>query len=135
MNFKLIIFDFSFVYTDHVQPLLKLSRNERMQTLAQALFRASGLRDFLSPREFVEKHWQDEDCARFNANCCVWSLPSGVLTSTKSWPSQSHGDVMFASSEFALTFRGYMDGALRSSERAVHLVSASFSCAIQRRHV
>ena len=37
-------------------------------------------------------------------------------------PDQQFGQVFFASSEFALTFRGYMDGALRSSERAVHLV-------------
>ena len=53
---------------------------QRCDVIAAALVEASGLEQFRHPVHYLEKHWQDDDCGKFARDCCVWSLPPGVIT-------------------------------------------------------
>lgn len=67
------------------------------------------------PLRFVEKSWAEEEYTR---GCYVGFTPPGVLTSYGEWLRRPVGRLHWAGTESAGFWNGYMDGAVRSGERA-----------------
>lgn len=64
---------------------------------------------------YVDRNWADEHWTR---GCYVGFTPPGVLTSYGEAIRAPHGRVRWAGAEAATVWNGYMDGAVRSGERA-----------------
>src|SRR6185312_2439292 len=84
--------------------------------------RTAVLRDFAqlcgdarSPQDYVEKNWSDEEWTR---GCPVGFLPPGVLLDYGTAIREPVGRIHWAGTETSTYWSGYMDGAVRSGERA-----------------
>jgi monoamine oxidase len=71
---------------------------------------------------FLERDWRDEPWA---AGGPVSNLGPGVLARHGRALADGAGPLRFAASEYADTWRGYMDGAVRSGEAAADSIMAS----------
>jgi monoamine oxidase len=69
----------------------------------------------LRPRGYVEMNWSEELWTR---GCYVGFTPPGVLLAYGPFIRAAHGRVHWAGAETATIWNGYMDGAVRSGERA-----------------
>ncbi|XP_013391959.1 amine oxidase [flavin-containing] B [Lingula anatina] len=96
-----------------------LDLEERKTLICKQYAAQFGLEQFLSPVYYIEKDWHEEEWKRLTKGMCVYSLPPGVLTKCKRLHGDSFNKVHFAGTETALTFQGYMEGAVRSAKRAV----------------
>ncbi|HSP39634.1 MAG TPA: flavin monoamine oxidase family protein [Frankiaceae bacterium] len=78
--------------------------------------------DAAKPRDFVEKDWSTEEWTR---GCPVAFLPPGVMLEYGQALREPVGRVHWAGTETSTYWFGYMDGAVRSGERAAaEVVSA-----------
>ena len=75
-----------------------------------------------APVDYFEQDWTKE---RWTRGCPVAHVAPGVLTRYGSWLRRSVGKVHFAGTETADYWLGYMDGAVRSGERAAREVLAA----------
>jgi monoamine oxidase len=75
-----------------------------------------------SPADYFEQDWTKE---RWTRGCPVAHVAPGVLTKYGPWLRRSVGKVHFAGSETSDYWMGYMDGAVRSGERAAREVLAA----------
>jgi monoamine oxidase len=75
-----------------------------------------------SPADYFEQDWTKE---RWTRGCRVAHVAPGVLTKYGPWLRRSVGKVHFAGSETSDYWMGYMDGAVRSGERAAREVLAA----------
>jgi monoamine oxidase len=75
-----------------------------------------------APVDYFEQDWTKE---RWTRGCPVAHVAPGVLTKYGSWLRRSVGKVHFAGTETADYWLGYMDGAVRSGERAAQEVLAA----------
>jgi monoamine oxidase len=75
-----------------------------------------------NPRAYVEKSWAEE---RWSGGCYGGYLAPGVLVDYGPWIRQPHGRVHWAGTETSTYWAGYMDGAVRSGERAAAEVLAT----------
>jgi monoamine oxidase len=75
-----------------------------------------------SPSDYFEQDWTKE---RWTRGCPVAHAAPGVLTKYGPWLRRSVGKVHFAGSETSDYWMGYMDGAVRSGERAAREVLAA----------
>jgi monoamine oxidase len=73
------------------------------------------------PRTLIEHNWSNELWTR---GCYSGSMPPGVWTDFGSALRAPVGRIHWAGTETAEVFNGYMDGAVRSGERAAGEVSA-----------
>jgi monoamine oxidase len=104
----------------------------RWNDSSQSARRAAVLRDFAglfgdearSPQDYVEKNWSDEQWTR---GCPVGFLPPGVLLDYGTAIREPVGRIHWAGTETATYWSGYMDGAVRSGERAAAEVIAAGS--------
>ena len=71
------------------------------------------------PLEYIEKLWADEEWTR---GCYGCYLPPGAWTAHGQWLSRPIGPVHWAGAETATVWAGYMDGAVRSGQRAAREV-------------
>jgi monoamine oxidase len=71
--------------------------------------------------QYVEARWDDEVWTR---GCPVCATPPGVLLDHGPWIRTPAGRVHWAGTETATYWNGYMDGAVRSGERAAREVLA-----------
>ncbi len=71
------------------------------------------------PLDYVEKLWADEEWTR---GCYGCYLPPGAWTAHGRWLSAPIGRIHWAGAETATVWAGYMDGAVRSGERAAAAV-------------
>jgi monoamine oxidase len=69
----------------------------------------------LAPRDYVEMDWSAEQWTR---GCYVGFTPPGVLVDYGEAIRRPVGRIKWAGAETATLWNGYMDGALRSGERA-----------------
>jgi monoamine oxidase len=69
----------------------------------------------LKPTDFVEQNWTTEEWTR---GCPVAYLPPGVLLDFGPAMRAPCGRVHWAGTETSTYWYGYMDGAVRSGERA-----------------
>ncbi len=74
------------------------------------------------PKRYIEISWAAEPYTR---GCYVGYTPPGVLTSYGPWLRRPVGRVHWAGAETAGYWNGYMDGAVRSGERAAKDVQAA----------
>ena len=75
-----------------------------------------------TPVDYFEQDWTKE---RWTRGCPVAHVAPGVLTKYGPWLRRSVGKVHFAGTETADYWLGYMDGAVRSGERAAREVLAA----------
>jgi len=75
-----------------------------------------------SPTDYFEQDWNKE---RWSRGCPVAHVAPGVLTKYGPWLRRSVGKFHFAGTETADYWLGYMDGAVRSGERAAREVLAA----------
>jgi monoamine oxidase len=75
-----------------------------------------------SPASYFEQDWTKE---RWTRGCPVAHTAPGVLTKYGPWLRRAAGKVHFAGTETADYWLGYMDGAVRSGERAAREVLAA----------
>jgi len=75
-----------------------------------------------SPSSYFEQDWSKE---RWTRGCPVAHTAPGVLTRYGPWLRRAVGKVHFAGTETADYWMGYMDGAVRSGERAAREVLAA----------
>jgi monoamine oxidase len=75
----------------------------------------------LSPQEVIEINWSAE---QWNRGCPVAVLGPGTLTEFGDVLRQPVGRIHWAGTETATYWNGYMDGAVRSGERAASEVLA-----------
>ena len=103
---------------DHARRLGKLTPNERKDLVALRFAKFFGPRA-AEPIEYVEKDWAAEEWTR---GCFSGYLGPGVWTQYGQALRQPIGRIHWAGTETAETWNGYMDGAVRSGERAAHEV-------------
>ena len=72
-----------------------------------------------SPTSYIEKSWAQE---LYTGGCYGGYLPPGVLLDYGTAIRRPHGRVHWAGTETATYWAGYMDGAVRSGERAAREV-------------
>jgi monoamine oxidase len=72
-----------------------------------------------TPSRYIELSWAAEPYTR---GCYVGFTPPGVLTSYGPWLNRPVGRIHWAGSETTGYWNGYMDGAVRSGERAAAAV-------------
>jgi monoamine oxidase len=75
-----------------------------------------------APADYFERDWTKE---RWTRGCPVAHTAPGVLTRYGPWLRRAVGKVHFAGTETADYWLGYMDGAVRSGERAAREVLAA----------
>jgi monoamine oxidase len=75
-----------------------------------------------SPADYIEQDWTRE---RWTRGCPVAHTAPGVLTRYGPWLRRAVGRVHFAGTETSDYWLGYMDGAVRSGERAAREVLAA----------
>lgn len=72
------------------------------------------------PLAYVEKDWRDEAWS----SGCIPAMQPGVLTQTGAQAGENVGPIIWAGTEMAERWGGYMDGAVRSGEHAAAQVVA-----------
>jgi monoamine oxidase len=112
---------FGFVGGSAHAPWAKLPADQRRaQVLANlAAFVGDQAR---TPTDYIEQDWTKE---RWTRGCPVAHVAPGVLTKYGPWLRRPVGKVHFAGTETADYWLGYMDGAVRSGERAAREVLAA----------
>ncbi|HVL95126.1 MAG TPA: flavin monoamine oxidase family protein [Solirubrobacteraceae bacterium] len=88
--------------------------DERQRAVIESFTRYFGDRA-ARPRNYLEMRWAEEEYTR---GCYGGFTPPGVLTSYGRELRRPHGRVHWAGTETAEIWNGYMEGALRSGERA-----------------
>ncbi|WP_455568576.1 flavin monoamine oxidase family protein [Streptomyces netropsis] len=96
------------------QQLAKLDTAERRATIIRSLVRGYGPHA-ARPVDWREKNWADDPYCRGGYNAY---FPPGVLTSVGSALRTPVGRIHWAGSETAIKWAGYIEGAIRSGERA-----------------
>jgi monoamine oxidase len=99
----------------------KLPRDERKDQILSVFAKFFGPRA-AEPAEYVEKDWAAEEWSR---GCYGGRLGTGVWTGYGEALREPVGRVHWAGTETAEVWNGYMDGAVRSGERAAKEVLAS----------
>lgn len=74
------------------------------------------------PVEYVDRPWTNEEWSR---GCYAALFPPGVWTSVGSSLRRPEGRIHFAGTETATVWTGYIEGAVRSGERAAEEVGAA----------
>ena len=103
-----------FIEGDHARRLGRLEPDDRRRLVLDSLGRSFGARA-ASPRDYVEMDWSEEEWTR---GCYGAHFPPGVWTRYGPALRQPVGLIHWAGTETASVWNGYMDGAVRSGERA-----------------
>ena len=103
-----------FIEGDHARQLGRLEADDRRRIVLESLGRSFGPRA-ASPRDYVELDWSEEQWTR---GCYGAHFPPGVWTQYGSALRQPVGLIHWAGTETSSVWNGYMDGAVRSGERA-----------------
>ena len=96
----------------------RLPPEERRRAALGSLARAFGSQA-LNPIDYVESDWPSEPYSR---GCPVGIAPPGLLTTYGRALREPVGRIHWAGTETATYWNGYMDGAVRSGERAAREV-------------
>ncbi|CAN5683828.1 FAD-dependent oxidoreductase [soil metagenome] len=112
---------FAFLEGDHARRASELSARERELVVTRALTRFFGPRAS-SPVDYAERDWAAEEWTR---GCYGAHMAPGVWSSFGDLLREPWGRVHWAGTETAAVWNGYMDGAVRSGERAATEVLAA----------
>jgi monoamine oxidase len=110
-----------FVEGQHARDFSRLAAADRRQAVLD------GLAGFFGeaagrPRELLERSWADEE---YSGGCFAGYFPPGVWTSYGRALREPIGRLHWAGTETATVWSSYMDGAVRSGERAAAEVLAA----------
>jgi monoamine oxidase len=112
---------FGFIGGSSHAPWAKLPADQRRAQVLENL--AAYVGDAArSPTDYIEQDWTKE---RWTRGCPVAHTAPGVLTKYGPWLRRAAGKVHFAGTETSDYWLGYMDGAVRSGERAAREVLAA----------
>lgn len=110
-----------FLEADHARALARVPAADRHRVVLAAFARAFGTRA-ADPVEVVERDWAAEPWSR---GCYGGHLGVGVWTRFGPSLARPVGPIHWAGTETAVRWSGYLDGALRSGERAAREVRSS----------
>jgi monoamine oxidase len=110
-----------FLEGKHARRTGKLPPEERKELVLSVLARFFGPRA-ADPEEYVEKDWAAEEWSR---GCYGGRFGTGVWTGYGQALREPVGRIHWAGTETAEVWNGYMDGAVRSGERAAREVLVS----------
>ena len=96
----------------------RLRAEERRRAVVESFTRFFGLRA-ARPERYVERQWAEEEWSR---GCYGCHMPTGAWTAYGPALREPIGPIHWASAETATVWNGYMDGAVRSGERAAREV-------------
>jgi len=108
-----------FVVGEDARRLGALSAGARRREVLGAFTRLFGAQA-ARPRELIEQNWSNEPWTR---GCYAGYLPPGVWSDYGAALRTPVGRIHWAGTETSEIFNGYMDGAVRSGERAANEVS------------
>jgi monoamine oxidase len=103
-----------FVVGEEARALGTLGPTERRRQVLAAFVRLFGPQAG-RPRELIEHNWSEEPWTR---GCYAGYMPPGVWSDFGSALRAPIGRLHWAGTETSEIFTGYMDGAVRSGERA-----------------
>jgi monoamine oxidase len=112
----------------HARRAGKLPPDERRELILSAFARYFGPRA-ANPAEYVERDWAAEEWSR---GCYGGRFGTGVWTGYGEALREAVGRVHWAGTETAEVWNGYMDGAVRSGERAALEVSIALERASEQ---
>jgi hypothetical protein len=116
-----------FVVADSSRKWAEQTREERRQAICEQYARAFQCEELLTGcRDYIEQDWSAE---QFSGGCYTDIMPKDLLSSLKEqlWaPCGERGQLIFAGTELATRFSGYMDGAVQSGERAAYEVLTKY---------
>ncbi|HEU0024748.1 MAG TPA: flavin monoamine oxidase family protein [Thermoleophilaceae bacterium] len=98
----------------HARRLGRLPADERRSEVVDCFTRLMGPRA-ARPERYVERLWAEEEWSR---GCYGCHLPTGAWTNYGPALREPIGPLHWAGAETATVWNGYMDGAVRSGERA-----------------
>ena len=108
-----------FVVADSSRKWAQHTREERRLAVCEQYAQAFHCPQMLTGcRDYIEQNWSDE---KFSGGCYTDIMPPNLLSSLKDQlrtPCGDHGQILFAGTELATRFSGYMDGAVQAGERA-----------------
>jgi monoamine oxidase len=107
-----------FIGGDEARRFTRLPEQERRRAALASLARCFGPRA-LEPLDYLEVDWAAEPYSR---GCPVGIAPPGVLTAYGAALREPVGAIHWAGTETSTYWNGYMDGAVRSGERAAREV-------------
>jgi monoamine oxidase len=110
----------AFVLGDAARRLGNRSQSERSKIVLDGFASLFGARA-RKPRTLIEHNWSDEPWTR---GCYAGYFPPGVWSSYGEALRTPVGKIHWAGTETSEEFMGYMDGAVRSGERAAREVAA-----------
>jgi monoamine oxidase len=104
----------AFLEGDWARRLIRLPEWERRSLVLDGLRRLFGARA-ARPDRYLEKSWADEEWTR---GCYGAAMTTGAWTAFGEYLRAPIGPIGWAGAEVASVWSGYMDGAVRSGERA-----------------
>jgi monoamine oxidase len=111
----------AFVEADEARLFRRLSAAERRKSAIDCLVRFFGV-EAAQPREYVETDWSEEEWTR---GCYGGNFPPGGWTRYGAALRQPFGRLHWAGTETSEVWMNYMEGAIRSGERAAEEVIAA----------
>ncbi|XP_077531193.1 amine oxidase [flavin-containing] B-like [Haemaphysalis longicornis] len=108
-----------FAIGDNALRLQDLPEQIRPRLIATDLARAFGDEAARHPLHYEEKNWLEE---QYSGGCYVSTFPTGVLSKYGRTLREPFGRVYFAGTETAISWPGYMNGAVEAGERAAREV-------------
>ncbi len=103
-----------FSLANRARKLLEFPEARRKEIVLDTFAAFFGQEAF-NPIYYMDKSWADEVWSR---GCYTGIMPPGVMTSFKDILKQPIGNIHFAGTETAEVWNGYIEGAIRSGERA-----------------
>lgn len=110
-----------FSLANRARELLRLTEAERRQRVLAALVKFFGP-EAAYPTTYIDHSWADETWSR---GCYVGLYTPGTWIAYQDALSQACGRIHWAGTETATVWNGYIDGAIRSGERAAREVIAA----------
>ncbi len=103
-----------FSLANRARRLLRLSEAERQKIVINEFVRLFG-QAAAQPIHYIDRSWADEPWSR---GCYAAVMPPGGMVGYTNALRQPCGDIHWAGTETATVWNGYMEGAIRSGERA-----------------
>jgi monoamine oxidase len=103
-----------FVLANQAKSFSLLSENERKKAVLSQFEGFFG-KEARSPNLYIDKSWAEEE---FTRGCYAGVMPTGAWTSLGKHLREPIGNIHWAGTETSDVWNGYIDGAVRSGERA-----------------
>lgn len=111
-----------FVLANKAKDFSNLSETERKGHVLAQFAQFFGEKA-LNPTKYIDKSWADEE---YSGGCYAGFMPTGVWTSLGESLRKPCGNIHWAGTETAEIWNGYIDGAIRSGERAADEIIKAF---------